>query len=48
MSTYYSVFLQVKVNENITIKDYLDIEKKLKAHLKSVNKLIRFIDVEPM
>ena len=48
MSTYYSVFLQVKVNENITIKDYIAIEKKLKAHLKSVNKLIRFIDVEPM
>jgi len=48
MSTYYSVFLQVKVNENITIKDYIAIEKKLKAHLKSVNKQIRFIDVEPM
>lgn len=48
MSTYYSIFLQVKVNENITIKDYLDIEKKLKAYLKSVNKLIRFIDVEPL
>lgn len=48
MSTYYSVFLQVKVNENITIKDYLAIEKELKTHLKSANKLIRFIDVEPM
>ena len=48
MSTYYSVFLQVKVNENITIKDYIAIEKKLKAHLKSVNKQIRFIDIEPL
>jgi len=48
MSTYYSVFLQVKVNESITIKDYINMEKKLKAHLKSVNKLIRFIDVEPL
>ena len=38
MSIYYSVFLQVKVNENITIKDYIAIEKKLKAHLKTVNK----------
>ena len=48
MSTYYSVFLQVKVNENITIKDYIAVEKKLKAHLKSVNKQIRFIDIEPL
>ena len=48
MSTYYSVFLQVKVNENITISDYLAIEKELKTHLKSANKLIRFIDVEPL
>ena len=48
MSIYYSVFLQVKVNENITIKDYIAIEKKLKAHLKTVNKQIRFIDIEPL
>ena len=48
MSTYYSVFLQVKVDENITIKEYLAMEKKLKAHLKSVNKQIRYIDVEPL
>lgn len=48
MSTYYSVFIQVKAEEKLTIKKYLSIEKKLKAHLKSKNKLIRFIDVEPV
>ena len=46
MSSYYSIFLQVKVDENITIKKYLSLEKKLKAKLKSTNKLIRFIDIE--
>lgn len=48
MATYYSVFLQIKPNENLTIKEYLAIEKKLKNHLKTKNKLIRFIDIEPV
>ena len=48
MSTYYSVFLQIKVNENLSIKNYLKIEKNLKTQLKSKNKLIRFIDIEPI
>ena len=48
MSTYYIVFLQVKVNANITIKKYIAMEKELKARLKSTNKLIRFIDIEPL
>ena len=48
MSTYYSVFIQIKVAENMTIKRYLVIEKKIKAYLKSKNKLIRFIDIEPV
>jgi len=30
MSTYYSIFIQVKVDENLTIKKYLSIERKLK------------------
>ena len=47
MSTYYSVFLQVKVDENMKIKEYLEIEKKIKAHLKNVDKLIRYIYIEP-
>lgn len=48
MSTYYSVFLQVKVDEKLTIKEYLDIEKKIKSYLKSKNRAIRFIDIEPV
>ncbi len=48
MATYYSVFLQMKPDENLTIKEYLVIERKLKNHLKSKNKLIRFIDIEPV
>ncbi len=47
MSTYYSVFLQVRPDEKLTIKEFLEIEKKLKNHLKSKNWLFRFIDVEP-
>ena len=35
MSSYYSVFLQVKVDENISIKKYIELEKKLKSQLKS-------------
>ena len=46
MSAYYSVFLQVRVDENITIKKYLALEKKVKAQLRATNKLIRFIDIE--
>ena len=48
MSTYYSVFIQVKVDENMTIKKYLLMERKIKAHLKSKNRLFRFIDIEPV
>lgn len=48
MSTYYSVFLQVKVDEKISIKQYIALEKKLKSKIKSKNKLIRFIDIQPV
>ena len=48
MSAYYSVFLQVKANEKLTIKEYLEMEKKVKKHLKSKDKMIRFIDIEPV
>ncbi len=48
MATYYSVFMQIKLDENMTIKEYLIIEKKIKNRLKSKNKLIRFIDIEPV
>lgn len=46
MSAYYNLFLQVRVDENITIKKYLALEKKVKSQLKASNKLIRFIDIE--
>lgn len=46
MSSYYSVFLQVRVAENITIKEYILLEKKIKSQLRATNKLIRFIDIE--
>lgn len=46
MSSYYSVFLQVNADENITVGEYLELEKKLKRHIKAQDELIRFIDVE--
>ena len=46
MSSYYSIFLQVRVDENTTIKEYLLLEKKVKSQLKATNKLIRFIDIQ--
>lgn len=46
MSSYYSIFLQIKVDEKTTIKEYLLLEKNVKAQLKATNKLIRFIDIE--
>ncbi len=48
MSSYYSIFLQVKVDEKMTIKKYLLLEKKIKSQLRASNKLIRFIDIEPV
>lgn len=48
MSAYYNVFLQVNADENLTIREYIAIERKVKAHLKSKNKQIRFIDIEPV
>jgi len=48
MFTYYTVFIQMKLDDNLTIKNYLILEKKIKSHLKSKNKLIRFIDIEPV
>ncbi len=48
MSVYYSVFLKVILDGHLTIKRYLVIEKRLKKRLKSKNKLVRFIDIEPV
>lgn len=48
MSYYYTIFLQIDVNNNITINDLLKIEKKIRAHLKQVNKSIKYIDIEAL
>lgn len=48
MSRYYTVFLQVKADGNMTMKDYISVEKELKSQLKASNELIRFIDIEPL
>ena len=48
MSTYYSIFIKVKADENITVKQFIKLEKKMKINLKLRNKLIRFIDIEPV
>ena len=48
MSAYYNVFLKVKINDNMSIKQYVALEKKVKTQLKSKDKLIRFIDIEPV
>ena len=48
MSTYYSVFIKVKVDEDITIKQFLGLEKKIKRNIKNKNKAVRFIDIEPV
>ena len=46
MSYYYNIFLQIDVNNNIRIKDYLRIEKRIKKELKKINQLIKYIDIE--
>ncbi len=48
MSAYYALFLQVKVKENISIRRYINLENKIKTQLKKQNKLIRYIDIEPV
>ena len=48
MYNYYHVSLKVIPDEKMTIKEYLQIEKKIKNHLKNKNKEIRFIDIEPI
>ena len=48
ISYYYSVFLQIDVDDNLRIKDFLKIEKKVKQRIKNVDNLIKFIDIEPL
>lgn len=48
ISYYYSVFLQIDVNNDIKIKDFIKIERKIKSCLRSTNQLIKFVDIEPL
>lgn len=48
MSSYYSVFLQIDVNDNLKIKDFIVLQDKIKKQIKSSNKLIKYIDIEPV
>lgn len=48
MGTYYSLFLELIIDKNLTIKKYLNLEKRIKLNLKKLNKQIRFIDIEPV
>lgn len=48
MSRYYTIFLQVKADDNMTMKEYIFVERELKSQLKASNELIRFIDIEPL
>lgn len=46
MSYYYSVYIKIDINDDVTIKEFLKMEKKIKNCIKSSNKLIKFIDVD--
>lgn len=48
MSAYYTIFIKIIVDENITVGDYLKIERKIKNRLRFKNKLYRCIDIEPI
>ena len=48
ISYYYSVFLQIDVNNDIKIKDFIKIERKIKSRLRTTNQLIKFVDIEPL
>ena len=48
MSAYYGVFIQIKVNEKLSIKQYIALEKKIRDQLKAKNKKLKFIDIEPI
>lgn len=48
MANYFSVFLQLDVDNNLTINEYIKIEKEIKKKLKSIDNRIRFIDIEPL
>ena len=48
MSAYYNTFIEIEVSRNLSISEYLKLEKKLKKKIKSKHKEIRFVDIKPV
>ncbi len=48
MANYYSVFMQIDVDNGLTINEYIKVEKECKKKLRSIDDRIRFIDIEPL
>ena len=48
MSSYYTVFIQLRVERSLTIRDYIKMERKIKFNLKYKFKQIKHIDIEPV
>lgn len=48
MANYYSVFLQLDVDNKLTINEYIKLEKDVKKKIKAIDDKIRFIDIEPL
>ena len=48
MANYYSVFMQIDVDNGLTINEYIKVEKEFKKKLRSIDNRIRFIDIEPL
>lgn len=48
MANYYTVFIQLRVERDLTIRQYIKIERKIKFNLKYKYKQIKHIDIEPV
>lgn len=48
MSAYYNTFIEIEVSRNLSISEYLKLEKKLKKKIKLKHKEIRFVDIKPV
>ena len=48
MSSYYTVFIQLRVERDLTIRQYIKMERKIKFNLKYKHKEIKHIDIEPV
>ena len=43
---YYNLYLTIKLDTNITLKQLFNLENKLKKEIKSAKLKIRFIEIE--